>query len=270
MVFNQIAFASGTTLCAYAPNSTLGQITVGASGGSLTQTWNGLVTGSTFQYSGGLIFGSNGQEFNPATGLLLGTFDVGSICCNNNIQILSNATLNRTFALGQTPFFNSFGITSYSLSQFTPLAVANLSELTPYFNSISTSKFIQWGTNGLAFILANGSCNYTSYQVVLMQSPTLLAVSKNVSTVPVLKALSPATATHGTGNFRLALHGSGFVPGSVVTWNGKPHSASYVSPTQMTVYVTAATVASAGAADIIVKNPAPGGGKSNVLAFTIK
>ena len=267
---DQIAFASGTTLFGYIPN-TLSQVAVTATGGTLTQTWNGLVTGNTFQYSGGLIFGGNGQEFNPATGLLLGTYDVGNSCCGSGPQILSNATLNRVFALGQTPFFNSFGITSYSLSQFTPVAVASLSELNFGSDPGSTSKFMQWGTNGLAFIVTAGCCGNTGTQVVLLQSPTLLlAASKNVSPVPVLKSSSPAIATHGAGNFRLAVRGSGFSPASVVTWNGKAHSASYVSSTEMTVYVTAAAVTSTGTAKIAVKNPTPGGGKSNILAFTIK
>jgi hypothetical protein len=268
---NQIDFANGTTLFGYLPN-TLSEVAVTATGGTVTKTWEGLVTGNTFQYSGGLIFTSNGQEFNPATGLLLGTYDVGTnSCCGNSAEVLSNATLNRVFALGQTPFFNSFGITSYNLSEFTPLAVADLSELNLGVNPGTTSKFMQWGTNGLAFILTGGCCGNTAAQVVLLQSPTLLlAASKIVSPVPVLRSSSPAIATHGAGNFRLAVHGSGFSPGSVVTWNGKAHSASYVSPTEMTVYVTAAAVASTGTANIAVKNPTPGGGKSNILAFTIK
>src|ERR1700733_933290 len=265
---DQIDFASGTTLFGYIPN-TLSEVAVTATGGTVTKTWDGLVTGNTFQYSGGLIFTSNGQEFNPATGLLLGTYDVGNSCCNA-AEVLSNATLNRVFALGQTPFFNSFGITSYNLSEFTPLAVANLSELNLGVNPV-ISKFMQWGTNGLAFILTGGCCGNTASQVVLLQSPTLLlTASKTVSPVPVFKSSSPAAATHGAGNFRLAVRGSGFSPGSVVTWNGKAHSASYVSPTEMTVYVTAAAVASPGTANIAVKSPTPGGGKSNILAFTIK
>jgi hypothetical protein len=68
----------------------------------------------------------------------------------------------------------------------------------------------------------------------------------------------------------MALKGSGFVPGSVVTWNGKTHSASYVNENEMTVYVKAADVASPGTADVVVKNPTPGGGKSNTLTFPIK
>jgi hypothetical protein len=56
----------------------------------------------------------------------------------------------------------------------------------------------------------------------------------------------------------------------MVTWNGRARSASYVSTNEMTVYVPAAAIASAGTAKIAIKNPAPGGGTSNALTFTIK
>jgi trimeric autotransporter adhesin len=269
---SQLTFASGTTLYGY-ESGTLSQVSVTTTGGTLTQDWTDVVNGGTFDYSGGLIFGGNGQEFNPATGLLLGTFDVGNTCCNSvAVQVLPNSAINRAFALGQTPFFNGFGITSYNLAQFTPLAVADLSELYSGYNSSSTSKFIQWGTNGLAFILTSSSCcTTTTSQIVLVQSPTLLlTATKTVSPVPLSKSSNPPTATHGTANFRMALKGSGFVPGSVVTWNGKAHSASYVNAGEMTVYVRAADVATAGTAEVVVKNPTPGGGKSNTLAFPIK
>ena len=268
---SQLVFASGTTLYGYS-SGTLSQVTVSSTGGTLAKQWNGLVNGNTFQYSGGLVFGSAGEEFNPATGLLQGTFDVGNACCNINTQVLPNSALNRVFALGVTPFFNSFGITSYDLTHFTPLAVASLDELSSNsFNSVSTAKFIQWGTNGLGFILTSGCCGNTSSQIVLLQSPgLLLAASKTSNSTPALMSSKPTTASHGTGNFRLTLRGSGFVPGSMVTWNGKARSASYVSTNEMTVYVPAAAIASAGTAKIAIKNPAPGGGTSNALTFTIK
>jgi hypothetical protein len=104
-----------------------------------------------------------------------------------------------------------------------------------------------------------------------VQSPTLmLTVTKTASPAPVAVSLSPATVSHGTGNCRMSVRGSGFVPGSIVTWNGKRISASYVSPAQMTVYVTKAAIASTGTATIAVKNPAPGGGTSKTITFTIK
>lgn len=270
---NQVVYANGTTLYGYT-SGTLSQVNVTATGGTLGQTWTDIVNGSAISYSGGLIFGGAGQEFNPATGLLLGTFDTGnnSCCSSSGTQILSNSAINRAFVLGQTPFFSSLGITSYNLSQFTPKAVADLSELNPQYGYSLVSNFMQWSTNGMAFILSpNSCCSNTGPQVVLVQSPTLmLTVTKTPSAVPVASSLNPTTVSHGTANFRMGVRGAGFVPGSIVTWNGKRVSASYVSPTQMTVYVTKAAVASAGTATILVKNPTPGGGTSKAVSFPIK
>ena len=266
---NQLAFASGTTLYGYSPG-TLSQVTVDSTGGALTQQWNGLVNGNTFQYSGGLIFGGSGEEFNPTTGLLLGTFDVGSTCCSA-VELLPDSAINRAFAIAQTPFFNAFGITSYNLTEFTPLAVADLSELSPGFNTPSTSRFIQWGNKGLAFILSSGCCGSLTSQVVLLESPTLLlTATKTPSPAPASISLTPSTVSRGSGNFRMTVRGSGFVPGSVVMWNGKAGSASFVSQNEMMVYVPAAAVASTGTAAILIKNPAPGGGQSSPLTFTVK
>ena len=267
---SEIAFASGTTLYGYQPD-TVSQVTVSSTGGTLAQQWNDLVTGNSFQYSGGLIFGSGGQEFNPATGLLQGTFDVGAACCPPSPQLLPDSAISRAFALGQTPFFNSFGITSYNLSEFTPVAVASLAELASEFNSPTTSKFIQWGPNGLAFIVTNGCCGTTTSQVVLVQSPTLLlTITKALKPAPTSLSSSPTAVTHGSGNTLLTVHGTGFVPGSVVNWNDKPFSMKYVNENEMTVYVPKEAIAAPGTAAIVVKNPTPGGGKANTLTLTIK
>jgi hypothetical protein len=268
---NQITFASGTTLYGYYPDA-LSQVTVSSTGGTLAQQWTDLVEGSAFQYSGGLVFGSNGEEFNPATGLLEGTFDVGSSCCSAGPQVLPDSAINRTFALGNTPFFSSFGIASYNLSEFTPLAVASLAEFSSEYGSPTTSNFIQWGPNGLAFILTGGGCcGPTATQVVLVQSPTLLLTAgKAINPAPTSHSSSPAALTHGSGNTLMTVRGSGFVPGSVVNWNNKAFSAKYVSESEMTVYVPKAAVAAPGTAAVVVKNPTPGGGKSNALTITIK
>ena len=269
---NEVIFTSGTNLFAYS-QGVLSKVNVTATGGTLGTQWNNLVTGSSVEFAGGLIFGGGGEEFNPATGLLLGSFDVGNTCCNN-MQVLPNSTINRAFALGQTPFFNGFGITSYNLAQFTPLAAANLSGVlaNPGFNNGRTSNFIQWGPSGLAFILTSGCCgNDQNTQVILLQSPTLLmTASSTANPVPVQSTPSPTSVTHGTGNFRMTLRGTGFVPGSTVMWNGKKFSSSYVSSKQLTVYVPKAAVAAPGTAAVAVKNPSPGGGTSTAVKLTIK
>ena len=87
--------------------------------------------------------------------------------------------------------------------------------------------------------------------------------------VPAITSLSPATATAGGATFTLTVTGSGFVNGAVVRWNGANRPTTFVSDTQLTAAIPATDIAAAGTASITVFNPAPGGGASNSLTFTI-
>lgn len=87
--------------------------------------------------------------------------------------------------------------------------------------------------------------------------------------VPSLISLAPPSATHGGKAFTLTVNGSKFVSGCTVEWKGKAVSTSFVNSGQVTARITAADIATAGTAGVTVKNPAPGGGVSNALTFTI-
>ncbi len=87
--------------------------------------------------------------------------------------------------------------------------------------------------------------------------------------VPAVTSLSPATAVSGGAAFILTVTGTNFVPGATVQWNGSNRSTTFVSATQLTAAITASDIASAGTAQVSVFNPAPGGGASNALTFTI-
>lgn len=86
------------------------------------------------------------------------------------------------------------------------------------------------------------------------------------SAVLALGAVYPASVVAGGPGFVLAVVGTGFVVSSAVTWNGAPLPTTYVSPTELTATVSAADIASPGAASISVQNPA---GTSNALTLTI-
>jgi trimeric autotransporter adhesin len=87
--------------------------------------------------------------------------------------------------------------------------------------------------------------------------------------VPTLSSLSPNSATAGSAALTLTVNGTNFINGSVVRWNGQNRTTTFVSATRLTAQITAADLSSAGAVPIIVFNPAPGGGVSNALNFTI-
>jgi hypothetical protein len=67
----------------------------------------------------------------------------------------------------------------------------------------------------------------------------------------------------------LTVNGTGFVSNSVVRWNGADRTTSFVNDTQVTAQIAAADVSSSGSAAVTVFNPAPGGGLSNSVNFSI-
>ena len=99
-------------------------------------------------------------------------------------------------------------------------------------------------------------------------SPTV-TVSTAVNPVPAATALSPARASAGAAAFTLTVTGSGFVAGSEVRWNGAPRTTTFVSATQLRAAIAATDVAVPSTAQVTVFSPAPGGGTSAALAFTV-
>jgi hypothetical protein len=87
--------------------------------------------------------------------------------------------------------------------------------------------------------------------------------------VPTASSLSPAGAAPGGGNFTLTVNGSNFISSSVVRWKGVDRPTTYVNATRLTAAIAAEDIAAVGQAAVTVFNPAPGGGTSNALTFTI-
>jgi len=59
--------------------------------------------------------------------------------------------------------------------------------------------------------------------------------------VPTATSLVPPSAKIGDPNFTLHVHGTGFVAGSVILWNGSPEPTTFVSATELTTLVNMAT-----------------------------
>ena len=87
---------------------------------------------------------------------------------------------------------------------------------------------------------------------------------------PVASRLSPASTTAGGGGLTLTVTGSRFVASSVVRWNGMARPTAFDSASQLRVALTAADLATARAVPVTVVTPAPGGGYSGSVTFTVK
>jgi hypothetical protein len=87
--------------------------------------------------------------------------------------------------------------------------------------------------------------------------------------VPVITSTSPPNLTAGTNGATLTVSGSGFVQASIVRWGLASLQTTYVDPNTLTAAVPAANLRYGGSITISVSNPAPGGGVSANLPFTI-
>ncbi len=87
--------------------------------------------------------------------------------------------------------------------------------------------------------------------------------------VPAISSITPPNANAGGAGLTLTVNGSNFVSSSAVAWNGT-NLATTGNSTQLTATIQAADLAAAGAVQITVVNPSPGGGTSNPVAFLIR
>ena len=89
------------------------------------------------------------------------------------------------------------------------------------------------------------------------------------NSIPTITSLSTMTVTAGSPTFTLTVTGGNFVSGATVLWNGSTRATTFMSGTQLTATILAADLTSVGTADVAVFNPAPGGGTSTSLTFSI-
>ncbi|MGH8247729.1 MAG: IPT/TIG domain-containing protein, partial [Gammaproteobacteria bacterium] len=86
---------------------------------------------------------------------------------------------------------------------------------------------------------------------------------------PALASLSPNNAAAGSGGLQLTVFGSNFLGGSVVRWNNSDRQTTFIDKTTLKAAIPASDLATGGSVNVTVFNPAPGGGSSGPLAFTI-
>lgn len=87
---------------------------------------------------------------------------------------------------------------------------------------------------------------------------------------PSITSLSPGAMAAGSAAQAISVNGTGFITNSSVTFNGVSHNASYMSATQLSVWLTDVDLSATGAFPVKVTNPAPGGGTSAAVNFNVE
>ena len=86
---------------------------------------------------------------------------------------------------------------------------------------------------------------------------------------PTLGSLVPSSGTAGGPAFTMTVNGAGFVSTSTMKFNGTAEPTTFVSPAQVTASIPATAIAASGTFPVTVTSPAPGGGTSSSLNFTV-
>ncbi len=91
-----------------------------------------------------------------------------------------------------------------------------------------------------------------------------------VNPAPTLSSVSPATGwARFVQPYQVTFTGTGFVNGSQGVVNGEARPAVLLSPTELSLILTPADIASPGTLNLAVKNPEPGGGTSGARTLTL-
>ncbi|MDP3771451.1 MAG: IPT/TIG domain-containing protein, partial [bacterium] len=86
---------------------------------------------------------------------------------------------------------------------------------------------------------------------------------------PTITSISPTSTPVNSGAGTITVNGTNFISSSVVQWNGASRITTFVSATRLTVAIPASDLTTVGAKNITVFTPAPGGGLSNTVIFTV-
>jgi len=128
---------------------------------------------------------------------------------------------------------------------------------------------IRWSSDGLAFRTAVDFWGSGTGRVVLLRGPFVLPRSSNPNPVPSVSTASPNGVAARAGNTWVTITGSQFVTGSTVTWNGSARATVFINSGQLRVAIPAADLTSPKTVNLRIVNPAPGGGTSGTVSFSV-
>ncbi len=144
------------------------------------------------------------------------------------------------------------------------------------FLTVDVTAAVQSWLNGVAnngFLIEPAgtvSVEFDSKESTTTSHSATLNIFLTSTPTATISSLSPASVASGSAGFTVTVSGSGYVAGSVVSWNGSTVEAlatTFVNSTKLTAAVPASLISGSGSANIVVQNP--GGSQSNLAVFTV-
>jgi subtilisin family serine protease len=262
-------------------------VMTGAAGVTLVATGSGFVAASVVRWNGAdrpTTFVSNTQ--------LSAAIPASDLAVNGTAQVTvfspapgGGTSAALPFTVGGTP---TLAVSATNVATGAPVTVTltnGFGGATDWFalaaSSAPNGTYLQWNYVGAGVTTRTWTVNMPTtagtyeFRLFLNNGSTRAATSPAItvaagpSGTPVFSALNPSSAPTGGAGFTLVATGSGFVATSVVRWNGADRPTTFVSSTQLSAAIPATDLAVSGTAQVTIFSPAPGGGTSPSLPFTI-
>lgn len=136
--------------------------------------------------------------------------------------------------------------------------------------STTVAFVVQQTAAGASALTAQVTGPETDNSLTNNQATGTVNVTGNTYNVaPAITSILPASVLAGSIDTTLTVTGTGFSSASTVLWNGSPLSTAVSSSTQLVALIPSANITTLGWASVSVSTPAPGGGVSTVLPFSI-
>ena len=212
------------------------------------------------------------------TGLTPNTAYTVSIVSNCFGGLLMSPAASTTFTTTVLPTITSLSPSSATAGgpSFTLTVTGTdfINGATVNFNGVAQTTTFVSATQLTATIAASNIVTAGTYNVTVTNpSPSSGTSAPATFTVnnlaPTVTNLSPASVTAGAAAQTLTVNGTNFLTTSVVNFNGLPRPTTFFSATLLTIALSAADQSTAGSYPVTVSNPAPGGGTSNPVNFTV-
>ncbi|HLF26430.1 MAG TPA: fibronectin type III domain-containing protein [Anaerolineae bacterium] len=254
---------------------------------------------ANFIVNGSNLAGTSAMNFNPPTGIAVSGLGSSSTLAVATVSITAMAAsgprtvsvttpggTSNTLSFTVNPLPGAPIITALSPSSAAPGSSVMLSISGSNLNIVNTINFTPNTGITVNNISSNGNQVTASVSISSLATPgprtvsvTTGAGTSNTLTfnigapannpIPSLSSLSPSSVLAGSGAVTLMVNGLNFVSGAVVRVDGINRPTTFLSSSQLTTQLSSTDTASVGARAISVFNPAPGGGLSNILTFTI-
>lgn len=226
--------------------------------------------------SGGTGTGSGSVNYTVATntgGPITPTISIGNASATSVFSIQQASANTCTFSISPSPLTVSSDGTSDRFSLTPSFGFCKWTAVSNNPSAIAVTENSSGTGSSLVYFTVAQNTTGAPRTITITAGCQTFTVNQDApatsNPVPAVTTLQPASVAAGSGAFTLTVNGSNFMNGSTVNFNGNARTTTFVSSTQLTAAIPASDVTSSGTPAVTVTNPAPGGGTSNAVTFTI-